>query len=280
MSASDVRVDGAFYVAGVRWAYTERGSGPLVIFFHGTLSGKQSFARTVDLLPSGHRYVAFDWPGHGESTYEPGGWSVDDLVDAVPTVIAGLQAPRAVLVGVSQGGAIGLRVAIRHPQVLAGLVTINSGPDALPTQAVTTMGDLGRTLRDGTDQERRAAAQTVVALYHATHWAERHRALVEHEIDLILSHPREAAVHVTAIPAQYESIEHHLPEISCPTLVIWGENDPRRERGPKMAAAIPHSRLRVLPGCGHHAHVEAPELLSQTLTAFLAQIREDTQTQR
>jgi pimeloyl-ACP methyl ester carboxylesterase len=259
-------------VDGVRYAYTEQGSGPLVVFFHGTLSGKESFARTIQKLPSGYRYVAFDWPGHGESTYNPSGWSVEDLVDAVPALIAGLGETRAVLVGISQGGAIGLRVALRPPDVLAGLVTINAGADPVSPEAVARVGELGRALRDGTDSERRETAKLVVGLHHPPEWAESHRELIEQEIELILSHPREAAAHATQIPAQYESIENRLPEISCPTLVIWGERDPRQERGPRMVAAIPDSDLCVIPDAGHHAQVEAPGLVAEAVSDFLVRL--------
>ena len=259
-------------VDGVRYAYTEQGCGPLVLFFHGTLSGKQSFARTIQLLPTGYRYTAVDWPGHGESTYDSGGWSVEDLVDAVPALIAGLGEARALLVGISQGGAIGLRVALRYPGVLAGLVTINAGADPVSPEAVAKVGALGRALRDGTDSERQEAAKLVVGLHHPPEWAESHPELIEQEIQLILSHPREAAAHATNIPAQYDSIEDRLPEISCPTLVIWGKKDPRQERGPRMVAAIPDAELCVIPDAGHHAQFEAPEVLAEALTKFLARV--------
>jgi len=258
---------------GVQYAYTERGSGALVIFLHGTLSGKQSFVGTIEQPPPGYRYVAFDWPGHGDSTYDPTGWSVEDLVDAVPALIAGLGETRAVLVGVSQGGAVGLRVALRHPDVLAGLVTINAGADPVSPEAVARVGELGRVLRDGTDSERREAARIVTGLHHPPDWADDHPELIEQEIELILSHPRQAAILATNIPAQYESIEDRLPEISCPTLVVWGERDPRHERGPGMVAAIPDSDLCVIPDAGHHAQVEAPDALAEAVRQFLARVQ-------
>ena len=259
-------------VAGVQYGYTERGSGPLVIFFHGTFSAKHTFDETIDKLPAGYRYVAFDWPGHGESTWNPDGWTVEDLVDAVPALIAGLGETRAVIAGVSQGGAIGLRVALGHPDVMAGLVTINAGADPVAPEAVAKVGALGHGLRDGSDEERREMAKQVVGLHHPQEWADAHPERIEDEIELILSHPREAAALVADIPAQYKSIEDRLAEISCPTLVVWGEKDPRRERGPRMVAAIPDSDLFVLSGAGHHAHLETPEALAHALRDFLARL--------
>ena len=63
----------------------------------------------------------------------------------------------------------------------------------------------------------------------------------------------------------------NLPEISCPTLIIWGEAD-RTYRWPQIEelwTAIPESSLSVLPGCSHAAHMEKPELFNHIVRDFL-----------
>ena len=89
------------------------------------------------------------------------GWSVDDLVAAVPELIAGLGETTAVLVGLSQGGAISLRVAIHHPAVVSRLVTINAGPDPVEPEAAKVMAGIGLALRNGSDRERHEAAEAI-----------------------------------------------------------------------------------------------------------------------
>jgi pimeloyl-ACP methyl ester carboxylesterase len=70
-------------IGGVRYSYLEAGTGPLLIFGHGTFGGEELFRSQVDALASHYRCVAVDWPGHGESGYDPAGWTVQSLVDAV-----------------------------------------------------------------------------------------------------------------------------------------------------------------------------------------------------
>ena len=101
---------------------------------------------------------------------------------------------------------------------------------------------------------------------------ESHPELIQEEIELILSHPGQAAVHATHIPATYDSIEDRVPGISCPALVIWGIKGHRQESGPRVVAAIPDSDLCVIPGDGHHAHLAAPDVLAEALSTFLARV--------
>jgi pimeloyl-ACP methyl ester carboxylesterase len=263
---------GGIEIAGVRYAYSETGSGPLVVFLHGTLSGKESFDESLRRLRSDYRCVAFDWPGHGESGWDPGGWSADDLVAAMPEMIAGLGEERAVLVGLSQGGAIATRTAIRHPEVVRGLVLINAAPEPPGPEAVEALAKIGRTLQSGDDDARREAAEGLMTIFHAPGWIERNPDVASRELRQILHHPREAMIHVTALPASYRSVLDELGEISAPTLVLWGEHDPRSVRGAEMVERIPDSELGTIPGAGHLATLEAPAEIGEAVAGFLARL--------
>ncbi|RYF53308.1 MAG: alpha/beta fold hydrolase, partial [Comamonadaceae bacterium] len=90
-------------IDGVRWSYTDRGAGPLVLFLHGTLASSAMFDGLIDSLADRYRCVAVDWPGHGNSRYAPEGWTSDDLHAGVIRLIGELGAPTVSLVGLSQG---------------------------------------------------------------------------------------------------------------------------------------------------------------------------------
>ena len=254
----------------VAWAYEQAGAGPLLLLFHGTLSSKNVYAEQPGPLADRCRAVAFDWPGHGDSGFDPSGWTVSQLTDAIPRLIGALGEQTAVLAGISQGGAISMRAALRYPDVVDALITMSAGPDRPGDAAVEMMARLGEVLAHGSDDERRMALEQVQrSAFHAEGWVDGHPEAAERELQTMLSHQRAAMPQATHIPATYESIETELGDIHCPTLVIWGEQDIRASWGPRMVELIPHARLVTIPGAGHHVTLDAPEAVTDAMTEFL-----------
>jgi pimeloyl-ACP methyl ester carboxylesterase len=63
----------------------------------------------------------------------------------------------------------------------------------------------------------------------------------------------------------------HLDEIRCPVLLAFPEKDhilPRRRYGERIVKAIPHAEVVELPGVGHAAMVDDPELVARTIVGF------------
>jgi pimeloyl-ACP methyl ester carboxylesterase len=265
---------GAVEIDGRRWSFVEAGAGALLLLFHGTLSGKETYADLLGPLAERRRVVAFDWPGHGGTEFDPAGWTVPDLVDSVPRLIDALGGRTATIGGVSQGGAVSLRVAIAYPDRIDGLITISAGPDRPGQAAVGMLKELGATLAEGSDAERRAALAAVQGSFHAPGWVDANPEAARRELDLMLAHPRAAMPGVTKIPTTYDSVEERLSEIACPTLVVWGEHDARAFWGEPMAELIPESRLRLIAGAGHHVPLDAPEELTETIVEFLEDLDE------
>jgi pimeloyl-ACP methyl ester carboxylesterase len=266
-------MSGSIDVDGTRWAYDEAGEGGLLLLFHGTLSGKAVYADMLRALSSHCRAVAFDWPGHGDSGYNPAGWTVGELVDAVPRLIEALGEENAILAGFSQGGAISMRVALRSPECVSGLITMSAGPDRPSDEAIAMIARVGETLAHGNDAERRTALGGLQrTAFHAPGWVDSHPETAAWELDLMLSHPREAMPKATHIPATYDSVEGQLGEITCPTLVIWGEHDVRAFWGPRMAELIPNARLITVPDAGHHVTLDAPGGTTGAISDFIDQL--------
>ncbi|MEE2058069.1 alpha/beta fold hydrolase [Rhodococcus artemisiae] len=256
-------------IDGVRWAYTEQGSGPLVLFLHGTLSSSAMFDALVDSLADRYHCIAVDWPGHGHSGYDPDGWTSDDLVESLVRFLDALGEPSAAFVGLSQGGAVSLRVALRHPEVVDALVTMNAGPDGPAAPALEAMAELGRVLRSAGDDERLEIATRQQQMFHADGWVDANPEAAQRELEVMLGHDRDAMPLVVRVPASYSSVETQLPDIECRTLVLWGEEDVRAFWGPPMAEAIPHARLEIIAGAGHHMTFDAPASTARAVGEFL-----------
>ncbi|WP_157813927.1 MULTISPECIES: alpha/beta fold hydrolase [unclassified Microbacterium] len=262
-------------VGGIDWACTEMGAGPLVLFLHGTLSGRVTFADTMAAVTGPYRLVAIDWPGHGESGWDPAGWTADDLVAAMPELVSALGEESAILVGLSQGGAIATRTAIRYPELVDAMVLINASPQPPGPDAVAAVAAVGDALAGDDETVRRDAAAGLQRIFHAPGWLDAHPDAAERELQQMLAHPREGVALAARVPATYRPVSDQLSQIRCPTLVVWGERDPGTSRGPEMVDAIPDAELVVLPGAGHLATLEAAAPTAAAISGFLARVHPD-----
>jgi pimeloyl-ACP methyl ester carboxylesterase len=258
-------------VGDIRYAYIEAGTGPLLIFAHGTFGAKESFLPLMTQLSSGYRCVSIDLPGHGDSSYNPDGWSIDDLVRAVPALILALGEQQAVLVGVSQGGAIFMRTALAYPDMVAALVIMCAGATTPPAPLMENLRQFAGLLRDELDEStRERSARAFLSSFHAPALVEARDPGIEAEVGQVLRHDRRAMPLVAELPASYRPILDQLPQITCPTLVVWGGQDFRPSLGADISAQIPHSQLRVIESAGHHVHVDASDEVAEVIGEFLA----------
>ncbi|MFZ2982114.1 MAG: alpha/beta hydrolase [Sphingobium sp.] len=259
-------------INGINYACVEKGAGPLLLLCHGTFGGKQLMLPQLDFLSRHYRCVALDWRGHGKTGYTPGGWTADDLVEDIAAIIDALGEKQAILVGVSQGGAIGMRFALKYPGKVRALVNMCGGPGGPPPAAIDRLYSLARGFAEEQDEtvRRAAVAEFAAGYFHASAFIDREPERFAEEIDVILSHPRESVALLPCVPASYVDISPQLGEIACPTLIIWASEEARKTMGVELAAAIPDAELVTIEDAGHHVNVDQPEATSRAIEQFLA----------
>lgn len=260
---------GTSLIDGVPWAWEASGEGPCVCLFHGTFGSRAVWDSAVAELATRYRCIAVDWPGHGRSGFDPGGWSVRDLVHGVPALLADIGVERAVFVGLSQGGAIALRVALARPDLVAGLVTVAAGPDGPSPEVAAGLARLGGELAVADEASRRARLAQYQESFHAPGWALREPRAAEDELTAMSSLAPSAYPLLTRIPGQYGTVEDELSRITCPALVVWGAHDQRAFWGPRMVRLMPAARLAVIKDAGHHVPLDAPAEFNRLLAGFL-----------
>lgn len=261
-------------INGIGYACVEAGTGPLLLLCHGTFGGKRLMLPQLERLSRSYRCVALDWRGHGGSGYAPQGWTADDLVEDIAAIIDALGERQAIMAGVSQGGAVGMRVALKYPEKLRALVNMCGGPGGPPPAAVERLYAFAAFLSEEQDEAARRAAVIEFArgYLHAPDFEEREPERFAEEIDVILSHPRASVRLLPCVPESYVDITPRLGGIACPTLIIWGEYELRPTLGPQLAAAIPGAMLATIGNAGHHVNVDAPDETSDAIESFLATI--------
>ncbi|GAA1411990.1 alpha/beta hydrolase [Kitasatospora putterlickiae] len=252
------------------------GTGPAVVLLHGGLLDRHSwdeqFAR---LAARGHRVVRYDARGHGRSSTVSGDYAHHDDLRAL---LAHLDLPRAVLVGLSLGSRTALDTALTHPERVAGLVLTAPGISGRPftdpfvkhhtERQIAALGAGGEEgvgrfvehfLRMWVDGPHRSPAQVDGAL------RERLRAsatanVLRHAAGFGAGRPQEAGA------------ADRLGEPATPTLVLTGDLDGADilANAHALADAVPHARHLSLPGAAHMLPLERPDLFARELDAFLA----------
>ena len=112
------------------------GRGQPILFLHGVYMGPEMWRSVTEKLTDAQVILA-DMPGHGQS---PGimDTTLEDHIEMVRAIIEELGLQKPLLVGHSWGGMVGLRLAVKHPSLLGGLVLTNT-----PLRRTAGMGRFG-----------------------------------------------------------------------------------------------------------------------------------------
>jgi pimeloyl-ACP methyl ester carboxylesterase len=205
-------------------------------------------------------------PDHGE---------LDSLAAMAEAILAKAPA-RFAVVGHSMGGRVALEVVRRAGSRVSGLALLDTGYTPLKAGEAGVRETAGRhaLLELARTSGMRAVGERWLAIpmIHEARLADR--PLVEAILQMIERRtPEQFAAQIRALLARPDATAL-LPLVSCPTLVLCGQDDawapPATHR--VMAELIPHSTLAMVPDCGHMSTLERPEAVSAALRTWLARL--------
>jgi non-heme chloroperoxidase len=253
--------------SGIRLSYATSGSGsgPVVVLLPGPTDSWRSYSPVLDLLPSSIRTVAVSQRGHGDSDKPASGYRVEDFAADVVSLLDVLGIERAVFAGHSGSCLVARRVAIDHPERVAGLVL-----EASPT---TLKGDAGlerfvtsvvSALRDPIDA---VLARSFVV---DTSSGALRPELLDQLVDELLQVPARVWKEMFADLLVYDDLAE-LRRIVAPTLLLWGDADELvgRDMQDTLAELIGGAQLRVYEGVGHTPRWEQPTRFGGDLAQFV-----------
>lgn len=246
-------------------AYDERGEGDPIVLLSSGAHDRHDFDDLRDLLPPRFRTIAPDWPAHGESPPGEGAASAMRFADVAEELTERLAPGGAVVLGNSVGGFAAARLAIRRPELVRGLVLVDSG------------GFLGRGLQVRASCALMARPRFLRAIYpwFANRYMRPDSAADRRVRDVGIATTRKdpGLRAVSELWGSFASPEHDLraeaTSISAPTLVVWGKRDPviPLKVGRQIAAAIPNAQLEIVD-TGHAPQVSDPEGFAARLVPF------------
>ncbi len=251
---------------GIACDFTGPMDAPVVAFSHSISTDMGMWAPQVDALSGSYRILRFDTRGHGASGVSPAPYSLDQLADDLYALLQVLDVERTHLVGLSMGGMIGQTFALKHPEMLHGLVLADTsarmGPESGPIwdERVATARTLGM----------EAHVEPTIGRWFTPGFISAHPEVVDPVRAMIRRTPVEGYVGCGLAIKELDVLDR-LPGISVPTLVMVGDQDPATpvEASRAIHARIPGSRLATIPSASHLSNLEQPKEFNRLLLGFL-----------
>ena len=262
----------------------EAGSGPPVLFIHGT-AGPGSWPSLVARMPGFHSLVV-DRPGWGLSTPVefPRGRYRAYVADLLAGLVDGLGIDRVDVVGGSIGDVWALSLAEHHPDRVGKIVLLGGGPivsevrvpgviralaspiGAIVTRLPLNAGRLRSILHENGHGDSLQDGRVADEFFDWRLAAANETASMRHEREMV-----RGIVRGSGWRPGFMFEEDQLAKIYQPTMLVYGTEDPTGSvdiwRG--VTEALPHGDLRLMEGAGHHPWFEDVERVAALVDDFL-----------
>ena len=235
-------------VNGIRMFYAVFGAGSPVLLLHGGLANSNYWGDIIPILVRHHfKVIVADSRGHGRSTRTAAPFSYELMAADTLALLDYLKLPRVDLVGWSDGGIVGVEIALHHPERLRRLFAY--GINADPSGA-----------RDDIESNQIFA-----------HYLERTRG----EYQALSATPGDYDAFVAQIQAMWARQPNftaaQLAGIRVPTAIADGAHEEaiKREHTEYMARTIPGATLIILPDASHFGALQNPREFAAAALGFL-----------
>lgn len=258
-------------INGVPIHYQIRGQGSeTIVFAHGLLWSEKIFENQISALQDRYRCLSFDFRGQGQTAVTQSGYDLETLTADTACLIEALGAVPCHFVGVSMGGMIGLRLAIRRPELIKTLALLAVSADAETKEnqkRYRTLAFIARIFG-----LRLVAGQVMPVMFGKSFLNDPARAGLKKQWrqHLIANHRigiARAALGVIERAPVYDQIH----KITAPTLIVRGDEDAAitLEQASRIQSRIPGSKLVIIPRSGHTPTVEEPAIVNELLENLL-----------
>lgn len=260
----------------------ELGSGPPLVFVHGLSGSWQNWLEQLPVFAADRRVIAMDLPGFGHSPMPRQPITIDGYVRLLEGLLDELRADGSAVVGNSMGGLIAAELAICSPERVERLALVSPAgvstyrrPGRAPTQPALRLLELAIAGRVGWVADRPGLVTGRPRMRAAT-------------LGMVARHPGRLPAALAAEqvrgagkPGFMQALEAifacelrpRLPQVSCQTLIVWGDHDriiPVRDAD-VYAEMVSHSHKVVFADTGHVAQLERLAAFNALLRDFLAE---------
>jgi pimeloyl-ACP methyl ester carboxylesterase len=242
-------------VNGIKMYYEEYGEGAPLIVIHGNGANIHSMGYQIEYFSKNYHVIAADSRAHGKTSVGNVPLTYDLMADDWAALLNTLHIDSAYVIGWSDGGILGLLLAIHHPEKVKKLAAM--GANLQPDSS---------------------------AVYG---WAVRLVANLDKQVDVKIANKDTTApwsllkMYLNLLGKQPHIPVSDLKKISAPSLILCGDKDViTLEHTDEIFENIPHAQLCVFPGATHFIPEQDPELFNATVGKFFKNpfTRPDTRT--
>jgi pimeloyl-ACP methyl ester carboxylesterase len=250
-------------------SYTDQGKGTAIVLLHGFLENKKMWDAFIPEWSKKFRIITIDLLGHGETGCMGYVHSMENNADVVHEVLAELRLRKAILVGHSMGGYVALAFAELYPDVVKGLVLLNSTSRADSEERKTN--------RDRAIKAVKQSFQNFISLSISNLFSEENRERLSESIENVkkeaLKTPLQgivASLEGMKIRIDREVLLHLTP---YPKLLVLGKKDPVLNYE-ETKEQIEDTQVQLLSyPDGHMSHIENQDVLRIELLQFFKAVK-------
>jgi pimeloyl-ACP methyl ester carboxylesterase len=262
-------------VNGARLSIIDQGSGPAVLFIHGLGGYKENWEDNIDYFARGHRAIAVDLPGFGNSDKRSElSYGIEFFSKTLSAMLEQLGIDKAHWVGNSMGGHVAAFTAIHNPTKVDKLVLVDAA-GTNSEQIKLLLASQGAMLNNPAfkpSPELIGMMMRTMIFYGPCAQADK---MIKKAID-DLARP-DASARQGAVMKALQSIidtplNDQLPQIKARTSVVWGKNDNliNVASANTFLEKIKGAKLHVIENCGHCPMLEKSDDFNRIVGEFLA----------
>jgi len=253
-------------VDGYSIAYREAGEGVPVVLLHGFLCDSRCWRLQLAGLSDQFRVVAWDAPGAGSSSDPTDPFTTASYARCLAGFLDTIGVESAHMVGLSWGGILAQEFYRLYPKRLRRLVladTYAGWKGSLPEKVCKER--LATCLLDSTGSPDALVAKLLPGLF-----TDAAPQTLREEMSVIVRQFHPIGFRLMSLSSAEMDTRALLPNITVPTLVLWGDDDRRSpmQVAEQLRSAIPGARLATIPNAGHVSNMEQPDSFNDHVRRF------------
>lgn len=268
-------------VLGLHIAVVEDGDGDAVLFVPGMgLDSRMWRPQREPIVASGRRFITYDLRGHGRSSVPPSGYTVVDFADEAMGLLDALDIERADIVGLSLGGSVVARMAVRHPDRIRSVTIIGSMACGYPNLSpFIQTGGTAAMVENGAMDVATYRRRRLESFLYAPTLADPvagplARAALEDALQTTAVLTETTAERIRGWPSPTDWDLWIAPDRPVAALVMAGSmDDPTFQAFTRDSAALPRTTTAIVEGSAHLANLSHPHVVHPLLFAHLDAVR-------